>query len=129
MVNKETIEAYVIDYTATGVMLGGGMGPDKSWDLKRRAVYIPNENLENQVLIKGANKEPGLIFGPLYLMYQAFVGEEAQTKWSELLEKLNVKEDDKGIKKMQVPLSVLQWGKSLNYTDNPPEEVRELLKT
>jgi len=127
MVNAQAVEAYLLRYKSGWTTFSGD--PEKADKVRShssKAIYFPGQTTEEIVLITRANKTD-TIMGSVGLMYTAYVGEEAQKNWQELLSELKLKEDSKHIEKITLSQEDLNWGKCMAVADKSTKNLDKLL--
>ena len=122
------VEAHKIEYSISHGMIGLFPYPDKFWDSKGIAVYIPHEDTNKSLFVRSTSKIHRMESGPPALMYKASIGKDAEEGWDTLLSELKIKRTSKRIKKIKVSEEVTNWIRCLNTADNPPKGIVELLK-
>jgi len=116
-------KGFRIQYKEEDLMLGSGMGHDRKITFSSVAIYVPKEKL----LIRHNPASDVISSYDPSQTHTACIGSEAELVYRSFMKKLGKK---KGCKpeEIEIPDSVVEWGKALAVAKNAPEEARKLLR-
>ena len=117
----ERYQAEKIDFMYSRFVLGGGFGGDSNYMIPAIAVYVPEQKLLVQT-----DSNTNVLMGPPQSRNVGYLGEEAETKYASLKDKLA----EKGVtpSAIEVDQEFVDWGIALNRVHNPGKSIVDLLQ-
>jgi hypothetical protein len=115
------VDARLIRYIRSAFIEGSLNGDsDRGIGLDSTLVYVPSE----RVLVD-RNQQCDLSLGPITDMYDAFVDEEAETKYGERITAL----ENAGcrVEEVNVTPEFVEWARALNRVKRPSRDITQLL--